>query len=87
MATDRKKIIDAIVKGDTDTVRTLLEGDAALANSVDQQGVTGLMLALYHQQAGARQALLSFGASIGVGEAAALGDCDRLTIPSGVDPG
>ena len=87
MATDRHKIIDAIKKGDTDTVRALLEGDAALANAVDETGVTGLMLTLYYKHPGATRALLASGANIEVGEAAALGDCDRLSELLGAAPG
>jgi ankyrin repeat protein len=49
-----------------------------LASAQDEQGVSALLLALYHRRPEARDALIAAGAEIGPLEAAALGDVDRL---------
>src|SRR3954470_4275718 len=51
---------------------------APLANARDDHGVSALLLSLYHRRPAARDALLAAGAEVGVLEAAALGDVERL---------
>ena len=61
-----------------DDVVERLAADPSLANARDEQGVSALLLSLYHRRPQARAALLAAGAEIGVLEAAALGDVARL---------
>ena len=49
-----------------------------LANARDEQGVSALLLSLYHRRPEARDALLAAGAPVGPLEAAALGDVAKL---------
>lgn len=68
-------LADTITSAD---LRARLEADPALANARDEQGVSALLLAIYHRREDAREALLEAGAEIGPLEAAALGDLARL---------
>src|SRR3954453_24033112 len=65
-----------------DLVATITSGDpdalASLANARDEQGVSALLLSLYHRRPEATDALLAAGAEVGPLEAAALGDVERL---------
>jgi ankyrin repeat protein len=70
----------AIKAADVETLDALLAGDPALANA-REDGVSAVLVSLYHRQDGARDALLAAGAEVGPLEAAALGELDKL------DPG
>jgi ankyrin repeat protein len=70
----------AIKSGDADALSALLADDPGLANA-REDGVSAVLVSLYHRQAGALDALLAAGAEVGPLEAAALG---RL---EGLDPG
>jgi uncharacterized protein len=48
------------------------------ANARDESGVSALLLSLYHRRPKATEALLAAGAEVGVLEAAALGDVEKL---------
>jgi hypothetical protein len=67
----------AIKSGDVDGLTALLAGDPGVA-SAREDGVSALLVSLYHRQDGAREALLAAGAEVGPLEAAALGDLARL---------
>jgi uncharacterized protein len=67
----------AIKSGDLDALSALLAGDAALANA-REDGVSAVLVSLYHRQEGARDALLAAGAEVGPLEAAALGRLEGL---------
>jgi uncharacterized protein len=67
----------AIKSGDLDALRAQLAADPALA-SAREDGVSALLVSLYHRQAGARDALLAAGAPVGPLEAAALGRVEGL---------
>jgi ankyrin repeat protein len=67
----------AVKSGDLDTLRALLADDPALA-SAQEDGVSAVLVSLYHRQDAARLELLAAGAEIGPLEAAALGDPARL---------
>ncbi len=70
----------AIKSGDLDALNALLAADPGLA-SAREDGVSAVLVSLYHRQDAAREALLAAGAEIGPLEAAALGRRD------GLDPG
>lgn len=79
-------LLGAVTGGDVAALRALLERDPALADIHDDKGVSMLLLALYHDQPAARDALLAAGATVGVPEAAALGDVERLREHLASDP-
>jgi ankyrin repeat protein len=70
--------MDVVAAITSDNLPALLRDDPALANARDEQGVSALLLALYHRRPEARDALLAAGAEVGPLEAAALGDLDKL---------
>src|SRR3954471_19919862 len=67
----------AIKSGDAETLDALLAADPGLANA-REDGVSAVLVSLYHRQDAAREALLAAGAEVGPLEAAALGRQDRL---------
>jgi uncharacterized protein len=67
----------AVKSGDLDALNALLADDPGLANA-REDGVSAVLVSLYHRQEGAREALLAAGAEVGPLEAAALGRVDGL---------
>lgn len=62
----------AVRSGDVESLKVLLAGEPELA-SATEDGVSAVLVSLYHRQDGARAELLAAGARIGPLEAAALG--------------
>ena len=62
----------------SDDLPVLLREQPALAAARDDNGVSALLLALYHRRRDACDALLAAGAPVGPLEAAALGDVEKL---------
>lgn len=79
-------VIDAIKKGDDDRLRELVAADPAHARARDENGVSALLLALYHGRPEAVEALRGPSEPIDVFEAAALGDGGRLADLLDADP-
>src|SRR4051794_40851788 len=71
-------VFAAIAKGDLAELNALLDADRSLASARDQHGVSAVLQALYHGKREAKDALVAAGAEIGIPEAAALGDTERL---------
>jgi hypothetical protein len=67
----------AVKAGDLEALNALLEEDPARASALED-GVSAVLVSLYHRQDAARAALLAAGAHVGPLEAAALGDLTRL---------
>jgi uncharacterized protein len=67
----------AIKSGDLDALNALLAADPGLANA-REDGISAVLVSLYHRQDGARETLLAAGAEVGPLEAAALGRLDGL---------
>jgi len=86
MPGDATALLEAVRAGDADAVRALLEADPELAGARDGEGRSAVLLALYHRQAGARDALLAAGPPLDVFEAAALGRLDLLRDHLAADP-
>lgn len=82
-----EELLDAIRSGDVARVEELLETDPALADTRDEHGLSAVLLALYHRQSGACEALLAAGPELGVPEAAATGRLDVLRAHLDEDPG
>ena len=79
-------LIAAITGGDADAVRQLVREDPALASARDRDGLPVLLLALFHQQRAAADALLEVEPELGVLEAVAAGRADRLRAQLAADP-
>ncbi len=71
-------LIAAITSGDADAVHEIVREEPSLASSRDRNGLPVLLLALFHQQRGAADALLEAGPELGILEAAAAGRGDRV---------
>jgi uncharacterized protein len=69
----------AVKAGDVEALQALLAAEPELASAL-QDGVSAVLVALYHRQPEAREALLEAGAEVGPLEAAALGDVARLRV-------
>ena len=79
-------LVAAVTGGEVDAVRALLREDPSLASARDGTGLPVLLLALFHQQREAADALLDAGPELGVLEAAAAGRADRLRELLDADP-
>jgi hypothetical protein len=79
-------LVAAITGGDVDAVRALVRADPSLASARDSTGLPVVLLALFHQQRAAADALLEAQPELGVLEAAATGRADRLRELLGADP-
>lgn len=86
MDPDRDKLIAAVKAGNAGTVSAVLERRPELASAPDEEGRSLVLLALFHRQRAASDALVAAGAAIGVLEAAALGRDDRLGELLAADP-
>ena len=70
-------LFTAIKSGDLDALNALLADDPALADA-REDGVSAVLVSLYHRQDAVREALLAAGAEVGPLEAAALGYVSKL---------
>ena len=70
--------MDLVAAITSDEFPRLLSERPELVDARDEQGVSALLLALYHRRPEARDALLAAGAPVGPLEAAALGDLEQL---------
>jgi ankyrin repeat protein len=86
MRTAPSELVDAIKAGDVAAIRQHLSDDPALASAHDADGLSLVLLALFHQQREAADALLEAGPDLGVLEAAALGRADLLRELLAADP-
>lgn len=76
--TGAKSFFDAIRTGDLAQVRSLLDADPSLASANDDSGASALLISIYTGLREIRELLLSAGAAMGLPEAAAVGDLDRV---------
>jgi ankyrin repeat protein len=79
-------LVAAITAGDVEAVRALVREDPARASERDSDGLPMVLLALFHQQREAADALLEAEPELGVLEAAATGRADRLEQLLAADP-
>jgi uncharacterized protein len=79
-------IFDAIKGGRLDEVRAMVERDRALLSARDANGVSAILLAVYHGKAEVAQLLVEMGAPIDIFEASALGKADRIAALLRADP-
>lgn len=76
---DSADVFEAISSGDLDRLKALVATDAAAAVARDGQGVSALMMSLYHRRREMADVLLQSGLELDVFEAAALGRVKRLS--------
>lgn len=79
-------IFDAIKGGRLDEVRAMVERDRAKLSARDANGVSAILLAVYHGKAEVAQLLVEMGAPIDIFEASALGKADRIAGLLRADP-
>ena len=79
-------LITAITSGDVETVRALVAERPELASARDGNGLPVVLVALFHQQREAADALLEAQPELGILEAAAAGRADRVRELLDADP-
>jgi uncharacterized protein len=79
-----RELVTAVKTGDAATIRAHVGSDATLAGAHDENGLSLILLALFHHQPA--DALVEAGPELGVLEAAALGRADELERMLDADP-
>ncbi len=79
-------IFDAIKGGRLDEVRALVGASRSQLSARDANGVSAILLAVYHGKADIAQMLVELGAPIDIFEASALGKVDRIAMLLRDDP-
>lgn len=82
----REEFLNAIRSGDRERAEELLEENPGLASSMDEQGVPVLLVALYHRQPELAASIRKHRTDLGLFEAAATGDLDRVRTLLDRDP-
>lgn len=80
-------LFDAIKTGNVDEVRRLVHATPALAGARDANGVSAILVAVYHGKREVASALVEMGAPVDIFEASALGLVDRITALVAGAPG
>lgn len=75
---EQKAFFEAIRAGDLAAVKSYVGADASLASATNDAGVSGILTAVYMGRGEIRDYLISSGAALGLPEAAALGNLDRV---------
>ncbi len=78
MNAQEQEIIEAVKKGDAETIKQLLAKDRALVNARTETGESAILLAMYYAQRGIANLLWDYGATMNIWEAAAVGAIDRV---------
>ncbi len=73
-----KEFFEAIGKGDTATLKALLDAEPALATARNEQGLSAILAAVYNQRHEIRDLLLARGIPLELHEAAGTGQLDRV---------
>jgi ankyrin repeat protein len=81
-----QEMVDAVKAGDAEQVKTLLDADPALLNARAGSGESVVLLATYHGHKAIADLLVSRGADLTIFEAAAVGQCARVTALATLDP-
>jgi ankyrin repeat protein len=81
------ELIEAVKAGDVPTIETHLAQDPSLGAARDDAGLSLILLALFHHQRAAADALLATGPELDILEAASTGDAERIRAILAADPG
>lgn len=73
-----QSFFDAVKAGNLDEVRRLVSDTPALTGARDANGVSGILIAIYHSRREVAGALVELGAPVDIFEASALGLVDRI---------
>jgi ankyrin repeat protein len=76
--TEPQQFLDAVRAGDLEAVRKAARESPALLNTNDANGVSAVMLGMYHGHADVSRLLAEMGSEIGPFEACVLGQADQL---------
>jgi len=80
------EIFAAIAAGDHEAARAVLAADPSAASARDQAGLSAVLAAQYRHDHRMVELLMSASPALDVFDAAALGDCERLTTLLDADP-
>ncbi len=80
-----QEFLDAVRAADLETLRNAARETPALMNAHDTNGVSAVILAMYHGHADAARLMAEMGAEIGPFEACVLGQTDRLKAMLAMD--
>src|SRR5260370_1452032 len=75
---EQKTFFEAIRSGDLEAVKSLVGGDASLASTKNEAGVSGVLTAVYLGRVEIRDFLIASGALLELPEAAAVGILARV---------
>lgn len=78
--------LDAVKRGDRQTVEQMVRADPRLLASKDEHGTSALLLAYYHGKAEVANALLTHRPDLDIFEAATVGDAARIRELAARDP-
>lgn len=81
------EFIDAVKKGDSERIKTLLDNDRKLANMHTDSGESAILIAMYYGRRGIANLLWDYGAEMNVWEAAAVGATVRVQELIANNPG
>lgn len=76
MSQQQQQLFQAITDGDADEIRRLLEQDSALAEARNEQGISAVMLACYHQRPECLSLLRAKRSKLNLFEASAVGSVE-----------
>lgn len=85
-APDPRALLDAVVKGDLERVRTLLGPEPSLAKSTDERGRSAFVLAHMHDHPAVAELLRATGLELDVVEAVLAEDWKRLETLAAAEP-
>jgi ankyrin repeat protein len=81
-----EQVLEAVKRGDRDTVEEMLRADPALLGARDANGTSALLLAYYYGKAEVANSLLTHRPDLSMFEAATVGDVDRIRELARQDP-
>ncbi len=74
-----QQLFEAIKGGKVDEVRSILEREPSQLSARDANGVSAILLAIYHGKADVARVFVDLGAPLDIFEASALGKLDRIS--------
>jgi ankyrin repeat protein len=78
MTEAERKLLEAVKGGDSPTVKGLLDSSPGLLKAQTDEGLSAILLAVYHRQPDIAQAFVARGAILNIFESCALGRLDRV---------
>lgn len=85
MDTTPARMIEAVKAGDVPAIREILVSNPELSNARNEEGISTILLAVYHGHAEIVELLLEKALHLNIFEAAAVGDAKRIRTLLGAD--